>query len=375
MPKCQHCGKSGSNLDLGKKTGLCTDCLEILVETDDEIMDMLKKGGDERKKALKMIDSATAKAMADSAKDDLDKSPFGVWPVSVHADIEQLERVRRSRSVDIVRYNSTTQTATVQGSSGSEYRTSFKECTCNDFRHRHLPCKHMYKLAADYGNVDFYNHIEFNYNNSDTVAEAQSDISNTVTTENCDSNISNSDINTDSKYTISDKTKRNIGIGVAIAVAICIFCLIGSCSDKNTTSSYTEPTTTITTTELKTDSRFLDECPVRFYTALLEKSQNKYFSSLELSISYSCLSTQDIDKVTILVAPYRYNGEIYESIRSFTIRGPFDYGEVKTEVFKHVWSKYEVEYIEIFAANVYYSDSDVVETYVTPGYIISNKIY
>lgn len=173
--------------------------------------------------------------------------------------------------------------------------------------------------------------------------------------------------------TTNKNTKRNVGIGVAVAVAICLFCLIGSCSDKDTTPSYIEPTT-IPTQIVENDTRSLDDCPVRIYDALLEKSKNKYYSGLELSILYSCHSTKNIDKVTVMVVPYQYNGEIYDSIRSFTIRGPFEYGELKTEVFKHLWDKNEVKYIEIFAASIYYSDSDVVETYVTPGYIISNKL-
>lgn len=43
-------------------------------------------------------------------------------------------------------------TATIIGDNGEKYTTTFSSCTCQDFKNRHLPCKHMYKLA-------FYNNF------------------------------------------------------------------------------------------------------------------------------------------------------------------------------------------------------------------------
>lgn len=230
----------------------------------------------------------------------------------------------------------------------------------------------MYKLAADYGNVDFYNHIEFNYSNPDTIAEAQPDISNTSTTENYDSNKNNSDINTDSNFIISNKAKRNIGIGVAIAVAICIFCLIGSCSDKNTTPSYTEPTTTITTTAPKTDSRSLDECPVKILNANIEEYGK--FDGINLSIQCCYETQQEVDKVIFFAAPFNSSGEVFDTIKMFTLEGPLVYGDIETSVFKLAWLSDEVKSVGIFAVHIYYSENDVVEHYLSPGYIMTNKL-
>lgn len=39
----------------------------------------------------------------------------------------------------------------IRGASGAVYRTTLNDCTCPDFRHRHQPCKHMYRIALELG--------------------------------------------------------------------------------------------------------------------------------------------------------------------------------------------------------------------------------
>lgn len=50
-------------------------------------------------------------------------------------------------------YDPEKSSAIVSGSSGTEYITTFSSCTCEDFQKRHLPCKHMYKLAMYTGKL------------------------------------------------------------------------------------------------------------------------------------------------------------------------------------------------------------------------------
>lgn len=35
--------------------------------------------------------------------------------------------------------------------SGNTIHTTLKKCDCEDFKRRHLPCKHMYRLAMEIG--------------------------------------------------------------------------------------------------------------------------------------------------------------------------------------------------------------------------------
>lgn len=159
MAKCWQCGKSGMFVQVGK-FGLCVDCLEAASDTAIKLINMIKAGGDQRKEALAILDGQEAQDVADQAREALESSRFSEWDVSIHADPAQLDRIRRSSSVKILSYDDATGTAEVKGSGASPYITSFSSCTCGDFRARHLPCKHMYKLAAQYGGVDFSQFIK-----------------------------------------------------------------------------------------------------------------------------------------------------------------------------------------------------------------------
>lgn len=159
MAKCWKCGKAGAFLTVGK-SGLCVDCLEDAAGGAIKLISMLKGGEQQRKKALEMLDKEVACEMVDKASKDLSQSKLNSWPADIHACAAQLDRVRRSASVKILEYDPQKEIATVKGSGQNLYSTSFTSCTCGDFISRHLPCKHIYRLAAEFGGIDFLNYLD-----------------------------------------------------------------------------------------------------------------------------------------------------------------------------------------------------------------------
>lgn len=76
---------------------------------------------------------------------------FGNWNDDVHNDYEQIKRIAfmqriKSENVTVFADN----TARIVGTDGV-YKVTLDSCTCYDFESRHLPCKHMYKLASELG--------------------------------------------------------------------------------------------------------------------------------------------------------------------------------------------------------------------------------
>lgn len=80
---------------------------------------------------------------------------FGNWPESVHDADEQKMRMARAASSALtpidVDYES--KIATFSGHHGI-YKTSLDFCSCVDFGKRHLPCKHIYRLAHEILHID-----------------------------------------------------------------------------------------------------------------------------------------------------------------------------------------------------------------------------
>ena len=82
--------------------------------------------------------------------------PWPDWDLSIHAEQAQIDRQGRSTtypfSCDV---NYETKTAICSSTSDLPfYETSLSSCTCYDFQARHLPCKHIYALAAELGVVE-----------------------------------------------------------------------------------------------------------------------------------------------------------------------------------------------------------------------------
>ena len=76
------------------------------------------------------------------------------WPMSTHSQDEQLRRLERavkSKKISVVSYDKEKNEGIVSGDNGALYTVGAKGCSCPDFNHRGLPCKHMYFLAIYIG--------------------------------------------------------------------------------------------------------------------------------------------------------------------------------------------------------------------------------
>lgn len=77
---------------------------------------------------------------------------FGNWDEATHSTLDALKRIRSANEIPPIRVLSVDQTDMVgrfYGSSGEIYDTCLDSCTCTDFLRRALPCKHIYRLAAE----------------------------------------------------------------------------------------------------------------------------------------------------------------------------------------------------------------------------------
>ncbi len=71
------------------------------------------------------------------------------WDRSIHEQPGQYERLKRGvmEKLSVMAYDSNQKIAKVKGSTGRFYLTSYQQCSCPDFKARHIPCKHMYSLC------------------------------------------------------------------------------------------------------------------------------------------------------------------------------------------------------------------------------------
>lgn len=75
---------------------------------------------------------------------------WNLWDKSIHSLDEQLTRLERavkSKKMSVLDYNEDTKIGSVMGEKGGIYTVGADGCSCPDFNHRGLPCKHMYFLA------------------------------------------------------------------------------------------------------------------------------------------------------------------------------------------------------------------------------------
>ncbi len=78
---------------------------------------------------------------------------FAKWPSSTHNTADQRKRLESARSSkttpdSIDKMNCS---GVFAGSGKNPYTATLDSCTCGDFFHRQLPCKHMYRLAIELG--------------------------------------------------------------------------------------------------------------------------------------------------------------------------------------------------------------------------------
>ena len=83
-------------------------------------------------------------------RDDFREIGWDYWDDRLHCNKEQLKRLERaviSKNMTVLEYDKKLGVARVAGDTNKTYQVSGRGCTCGDFEHRKLPCKHMYFLA------------------------------------------------------------------------------------------------------------------------------------------------------------------------------------------------------------------------------------
>ena len=111
----------------------------------------LRKPGSKKKAETDSV--STFKSEVSSPSIDDMRRDFDEWDASVHLVEGQDGRFYRALHEGIITKGKK-YPARILSPSGNTYTTSLKECTCPDFEKRHLPCKHMYRLALDRGIID-----------------------------------------------------------------------------------------------------------------------------------------------------------------------------------------------------------------------------
>ena len=81
---------------------------------------------------------------------------FGNWPPKIHSDKEQKKRLASAKLAKTTpaSIDKENEIGIFPGSGASAYETTLNSCTCGDFIHRKLPCKHMYRLAIEIGKLN-----------------------------------------------------------------------------------------------------------------------------------------------------------------------------------------------------------------------------
>ena len=97
--------------------------------------------------------------------------PFSVWDESIHNSPDQVKRIASATKSETSPscVDREQQTAVFPGSSTTSYTTTLSSCSCMDFSRRHLPCKHIYRLAMELGLID----VPFKVGANKNVTEAQ----------------------------------------------------------------------------------------------------------------------------------------------------------------------------------------------------------
>lgn len=81
---------------------------------------------------------------------------FSTWPSEIHDTPDQQTRIASATSSKTTpsSVNRISQSATFAGSGALPYLTTLSSCSCGDFLRRHLPCKHIYRLAIELGAME-----------------------------------------------------------------------------------------------------------------------------------------------------------------------------------------------------------------------------
>ena len=81
---------------------------------------------------------------------------FGGWPEELHETEDQQKRIASAKKAETTpsSIDRETQTGVFPGSGKNPYQTSLTRCSCQFFRAKGVPCKHMYRLAMELGLMD-----------------------------------------------------------------------------------------------------------------------------------------------------------------------------------------------------------------------------
>lgn len=73
------------------------------------------------------------------------------WPFETHNCEYAFKRMKSAQSVKLtpVSIDKENASGVFKGSGKEPYQVTLENCTCGDFHRAHLPCKHMYRLAAE----------------------------------------------------------------------------------------------------------------------------------------------------------------------------------------------------------------------------------
>lgn len=91
-------------------------------------------------------------------------SDWPEWDVNIHSDEAQIQRQGRAFTYPFdFKIESEEKRAVFSSTSDLPfYRTTLESCDCYDFQERHLPCKHMYRLAAELGIIKIIKRPTYN---------------------------------------------------------------------------------------------------------------------------------------------------------------------------------------------------------------------
>jgi len=82
---------------------------------------------------------------------------FEKWQSKIHYEPEQVKRILRAQEPNfsnrILAIDKKNKIIVIQGSEERPYIATPVSCTCQDFAKRHLPCKHIYRLAIELGEL------------------------------------------------------------------------------------------------------------------------------------------------------------------------------------------------------------------------------
>jgi len=121
-----------------------------------DLIEKLKRDTEFRDEFFNAVDREAVTEELIKILPDIQSSPFIAWDPYIHIEDSQRSRIFNAKKVKIIHYDFDTKRADVMGSKQHIYNTSYSDCSCGDFISKRLPCKHMYKLVAEYGGVDIF---------------------------------------------------------------------------------------------------------------------------------------------------------------------------------------------------------------------------